>query len=153
MADLAESPPLSIDVLRRIESVCTRFEEAASPEDRDIGAILADVSGDERRVLLCELVALDVELRRDRGEQPSASEYLCHLDSPNDNSQVVARIHELVDGVPASDDSLPRSARYEFLEQVGSGGVSTVWRVFDSHGRRPLAIKLLHKRFRKDASA
>ncbi len=153
MADLAESPPLSIDALRRIESVCTRFEEAASPEDRDIGAILADVSGDERRVLLCELAALDVELRRDRGEQPSASEYLCHLDSPNDNSQVVARIQELVDGVPASDDSLPRSARYEFLEQVGSGGVSTVWRVFDSHGRRPLAIKLLHKRFRKDASA
>jgi serine/threonine protein kinase len=150
---MADSPPLSINVLRRIESVCTRFEQGVTPEDRDIGALLAAASDEERLSLLRELAALDVEMRRQRGEKPLTSDYLCHIDSADDQACVVAAIHGLVEDDQGDNDAAPRSTRYEFLEQVGSGGVSTVWRVFDSHGRRSLAIKLLHERFRNDVNA
>ncbi len=153
MTEIADSPTLPIDALRRIESACTRFEEATRPEDRDIGAILAGTSGDERSALLCELAALDVELRRARGEQPSSKDYCCYLDTSVDTAQVESKIRALLQADQAASDLAARSTRYAFLEQVGSGGVSTVWRVFDSHSGRPLAIKLLHQRFRDDMNA
>ncbi|MEM9586575.1 MAG: protein kinase, partial [Planctomycetota bacterium] len=52
-----------------------------------------------------------------------------------------------------SNSTQHRSSRYEFREQVGHGGVGSVWRVFDRHSQRPLAIKVLHDRFRLDAAA
>lgn len=55
------------------------------------------------------------------------------------------------------------SGRYRLEEQIGRGGMSTVWRAFDTTLERPVAIKMLHRdvardsdqleRFRREARA
>ena len=55
------------------------------------------------------------------------------------------------------------SGRYRLEEQIGRGGMSTVWRAFDTTLERPVAIKMLHRdvardsdqleRFRREAKA
>ena len=61
----------------RVDELCDRFEAAwragAAPRIEDY---LAEVEAADRAALLRELVALERELRRKRGERPEAQEYL-----------------------------------------------------------------------------
>lgn len=163
MNDLAFSRDLSVESLRRIEIACTKFEAGCREEDRDIELLLAGSHGNERSALLCELAALDIELRRGRGESPGADEYLRFADDSADTAALKQHIATLLSR--SSDEPGPEqhepdrdppgggSTRYDFLERVGSGGVSDVWRVFDRRGQRPVAIKLLQRRFQRDTDA
>jgi serine/threonine-protein kinase len=40
--------------------------------------------------------------------------------------------------------------RYRLLERIGSGGMADVWAAEDTHLRRRVALKILHKRFAQD---
>jgi eukaryotic-like serine/threonine-protein kinase len=40
--------------------------------------------------------------------------------------------------------------RYRLLERIGSGGMADVWAAEDTHLRRRIALKILHKRFAQD---
>jgi serine/threonine protein kinase len=62
--------------VQRIDAACDRFE-AAWREGRNprIEDLLDAVAGPERPALLRELIGLEVELRRGRGEHPTAGEY------------------------------------------------------------------------------
>ena len=163
MNELAFSRDLSIASLRRIEMACTKFEAGCRDEDRDIGLLLAGSTGKERLALLCELAALDIELRRGRGESPGAEDYFPFALDSADTAALKRRIATLLsrssDALESdqhkTDQDQPGggSSRYDFLNRVGSGGVSDVWRVFDRIGQRPLAIKLLQPRFQRDADA
>src|SRR5262249_39894728 len=70
----SESLPLSLQ--QRVDKACDRFEDAwrTGPRPR-IEDYLADASEPERSNLLGELLALDIELRRDAGERPTPEEY------------------------------------------------------------------------------
>ncbi len=163
MNELAFSRDLSVASLRRIEMVCTKFEAGCRQEDRDIELLLAGSQGNERSALLCELAALDIELRRGRGEATGAEQYLRFADDSADTGALKRHIAALLS--KSSDEPGPAqhetdrdppgggSTRYDFLDRVGSGGVSDVWRVFDRRGQRPLAIKLLQPRFQRDTDA
>ncbi len=61
---------------RRVNLACERFEQdwRAGHEPR-IEEVLNAAAPDDRQLLLRELLALEIELRRDRAEEPSASEY------------------------------------------------------------------------------
>ena len=61
----------------RVDEVCDRFEQAwrAGQSPRIEDYVSAAQKGD-RQALLGELVALEWELRRRRGERPAAEEYL-----------------------------------------------------------------------------
>lgn len=48
------------------------------------------------------------------------------------------------------DDIL--AGRYRLVAEVGEGGFGTVWKAEDLHESRPVAIKVLHARWAKDAS-
>jgi hypothetical protein len=60
----------------RVDEVCDRFEAAfKAGQDPRIEDYMGDVNGPEGRHLLRELLALDLELRRRRGESPRPEEY------------------------------------------------------------------------------
>ncbi len=42
--------------------------------------------------------------------------------------------------------------RFRLIEQIGRGGFATVWKAYDRQERKPVAVKVLHGQFSKDAS-
>lgn len=53
--------------------------------------------------------------------------------------------------VTASAHGLPRLAKYELLEEIGHGGMATVYRARDKRLGREVAVKLIHKHLRENA--
>ncbi|HRI65467.1 MAG TPA: serine/threonine-protein kinase [Polyangium sp.] len=47
--------------------------------------------------------------------------------------------------------ALPRLAKYELLEEIGHGGMATVYRARDKRLGREVAIKIIHKHLRENA--
>jgi predicted Ser/Thr protein kinase len=71
-----EHPLESLAQARRVNLACERFELAwRAGEEPFIEDVLSTAAPGDRHDLLCELLALEIELRRDQGESPSASEY------------------------------------------------------------------------------
>ncbi len=79
---------LPIAALERIDDLCAEFERKwQSNEPPTIESVLSgDVSPRERDALLAELVVLDIDYRRRRGETPTKQEY---LDRFPENSQAI----------------------------------------------------------------
>jgi hypothetical protein len=57
----------------------------------------------------------------------------------------------LREGGLQSGDLLYRG-RFQLIEEIGSGGFATVWRAFDRRRRTPVAVKVLHSQYARDAS-
>jgi serine/threonine-protein kinase len=49
--------------------------------------------------------------------------------------------------VPAGDD-LPKLEKYELLEEIGHGGMATVYRALDARLGREVAVKIIHRHLR-----
>ena len=141
---------LSVDALRRIESVCTRYENVPTC-DRVIADFLESFSGAERQFLIQELIALDIELRQSEGQRPSKSDYehLLQNDATGSND---AFWNNTLLGKTGQAKSFG-SDRYDFGHRIGSGGIGEVWSVFDQQSQRTLAIKTLRTQFRSNATA
>jgi hypothetical protein len=70
----------SLSLNLRIDQACDRFELAWQAGQRPrIEEYLGDTPEPERSVLLRELVALDIDYRRQKGEQPKAEDYQAFL--------------------------------------------------------------------------
>ncbi len=69
---------LPIAALERIDDLCAEFEQKwQSNEPPSIESLLAgEVAPIERDALLAELIVLEVDYRRRRGETPTEQEYL-----------------------------------------------------------------------------
>ena len=139
-------PAPTIESLRQIERLCTRFEELRDPTCNALQAVidplLADCDLDRRNDLLRELIAIDVELLHRDGQPVSLSRYRPILD--REDIRLSQRdLEAIVRGEPNVDTAVPQSHRYRFLERIGRGGNGEVWRVEDRVSRRPLALKLL----------
>jgi hypothetical protein len=66
----------SLEVLERVEAACRRFESAwRRGEGPSIAEAASSATGSERSVLLRELVLLDLDYRRRRGEAPIVDDY------------------------------------------------------------------------------
>ena len=84
-SEMASDDSLSASRLNRIIGVCDRFEAAwRAGTPRAIEHDLGGVEDQLRSCLLRELLALEVELRRERGECPSMQEYLARFPSQED---------------------------------------------------------------------
>src|SRR5262249_19087284 len=69
--------PDPLEVAQRLNAVCRRFERAWRDGRRPVlAAYLDEVSSEEQPGLFRELLALEVELRTDAGQPPTAEEYL-----------------------------------------------------------------------------
>lgn len=167
LGDAVAAPHRPLPVSETMDRVCDLFEEAwVRHEKPDIGEYLTRVPDDEQPDLLCELVRLDVDYRRQRGDQPMISEYLSrfhehaqHVESVlKSDSELWASIappgvgQDTLNALAADQTTLhaqpetpPSIAHFAILSSIGTGGFGTVWKARDAHLERMVAIKVPRK--------
>jgi serine/threonine protein kinase len=134
---------LSLPQLLQIDGVCQRFEtawqatsgSAAPPRIEDYLAGSDDAIGP---ALLRELVSVDIDHRRRRGESPSADEYHSRLPS-------LSR-HWLEEEL--SQPLAPRPERYRLVDEIDKGAMGVVSRAHDATLDRDVAYKILQEKHR-----
>lgn len=145
----------------RIDVVCDRFEAACRSGERPaLEDYLRQVDPAERSDLLRQLLPLEIEYRRARGESPPLQEFLerfaafqptveralaeltLPLASDNRNAERdAARPPDL-----PSKGALAvgrRFGEYEIVASIGRGGMGVVYRAVQTRLKRPVALKLL----------
>ncbi|WP_146584258.1 serine/threonine-protein kinase [Posidoniimonas polymericola] len=159
---------LPIASLERIDDLCADFERAwQAGEPRPIEASLpadsttADSPADEREVLLAELIVLEVDYRRRRGEAPTAEDYL-----PRFPEAAAAIDDALREVLPAGEQAArahggafepPSVARVaelfpalEIVRLIGAGGMGAVYQARQPGLDRLVALKILPEEFGHD---
>jgi predicted Ser/Thr protein kinase len=131
----------------RLDEICKRFEQAwkadAAPRIQDH----LDIAPTERPALFRELLAIELELRRKRGDVVGPEEY----------RRLFPEYTEQVDRVFSNDTHtskvLEQLGRYRLLTQLGQGGMGTVYLAQDTKLDRRVAIKVLPAVSVNDAGA
>nr|WP_246114625.1 serine/threonine-protein kinase [Rubripirellula tenax] len=152
---------LPIAALERIDDLCADFEQKwQSGDPPSIESLInslvdteaADVSS-QRDALLAELIALEVDYRRRRGEAPSDQEYLDRF--PADAKVIHDAIN--VGGKPTAAFAPMSVARLaelfpslQIIELIGAGGMGAVYKARQQGLDRVVAIKILPEEFGHD---
>ncbi len=148
---------LPIAALERIDDLCAEFENAwQRDEPPTIESVLPHVTSPvERNVLLAELLVLEIDYRRRRGEQPTPQEYRDRF--PEDPDTVRRALNEGEERTGASQFEPPTVARLaklfpalEIIELIGAGGMGAVYKARQKGLDRVVALKILPEEFGHD---
>ncbi|WP_246151537.1 serine/threonine-protein kinase [Rubripirellula reticaptiva] len=154
---------LPIAALERIDDLCADFEQKwQSGQPPSIESLIesfveslgdTEDSPNQRDALLAELIALEVDYRRRRGETPSAQEYIDRF--PADAKVIHDAISQ--DAKPTgafAPMSVERLAELfpalQIIELIGAGGMGAVYKARQEGLDRVVAIKILPEEFGHD---
>jgi eukaryotic-like serine/threonine-protein kinase len=146
---------LPIAALERIDDLCAEFEQKwQTNAPLSIESVLVgEVSPIERDALLAELVVLEVDYRRRRGETPTEQEYLDRF--PEDAIGIRDAFN--VGGKPTAAFEPPNVERLaelfpslQIIELIGTGGMGAVYKARQEGLDRVVAIKILPEEFGHD---
>src|SRR5262249_26078968 len=150
----ASGNSLSASRLDEIIGVCDRFEAAwRAGTPRTIEDDLQGVEEDLRPHLLGALLALEVELRQQRGERLTPEEYLARFPGSDDLVRaafpMIGSGESSEDFHPPADPAVPpdlpgRIGRYRIERLVGRGSFGLVYLAHDEQLDRHVAVKVPH---------
>ncbi|MCP4777165.1 MAG: protein kinase, partial [Planctomycetaceae bacterium] len=146
---------LPIETLERIDDLCADFEQKwQANQPVTIESVIAlEKSVAERDVLLAELIALDNDYRRRRGETPAVQEYLERFpESPQAvNDAIDDGQKNTSDFEPPTIDRLAELfPALEIIKLVGTGGMAAVYKAKQPGLDRFVALKILPEEFSHD---
>ncbi|MEL7497767.1 MAG: serine/threonine-protein kinase [Planctomycetota bacterium] len=146
---------LPIAALERIDDLCAQFErrwQANDPPSIE-QAIADDLSEDARQLLLSELLVLEIDYRRRRGEALTADEYLerfpDHVETIRDAmglDKAKGRHFE----PPSIDQVAKQFPSLEIISLLGAGGMGAVYKARQKGLDRLVALKILPEEFGHD---
>ena len=111
-----------------VDIICNRFRAALRGRDRpEIGDYLAEASDEDRPGLLEELITMEVQWRRRRGEMPAIEEYLARFSDASDAITAIFATSPSTDTQPTSGGDAEESEqedRPQLLNWLGEVNAS-----------------------------
>jgi serine/threonine protein kinase len=154
-------PSLTPEEAKYLDRACDAFEAACQAgEQPSIERFLAEAPPAVRQALLRELLEVEMEYRRRRGERPTLEEYRQRfpdyfdgvLAAESSGERTSAPVFSTADvpsataaatGAVGDEVGWPKVPGYELVDRLGHGGMGVVYKAVQIGAKRPVALKMI----------